>query len=96
MQPTPQCIDWTGNQSKEKIRGINLPQNLTENIRKLPLVKNWNCTQVYNCSMNATELQRLGPLARALRLGCLCQNYLSSTKDTWTGTTIKGKIIHCD
>lgn len=46
--------------------------------------------------MNATELQRLGPLARDLRLGCLCQNYLSSTKDTWTGTMIKGKIIHCD
>lgn len=44
----------------------------------------WNCTRVYTCNSSDPEVQRLYPLAKALRWGCACRNYSNVLSDTWS------------
>ncbi|XP_067158591.1 uncharacterized protein [Apteryx mantelli] len=76
------CLEWAGEV------GANLSsikQPLLEEARKKLGNSMLNCTNIFNCTSSDLEIQQIGPIARTLRLGCLCRNLTTSINQTWRG-----------
>lgn len=97
MQPTSWCFVWKGKPAMNEPERVIIFSNLTkvrqENKNVHP---QWNCSQIFDCNSMEKLVQVIAPIARALRLGCICKNFPSGMNDTWMGMTIGNKKFYCE
>ena len=96
MAKTPWCFTWDGTWIKGVLAILpSVVDKGTTRIEKEHVVPWWKCEKVYDCSNADSIIQRIPPLAAALKFGCYCRGFHNNLTLTSIFTPRRGYFFSC-
>lgn len=94
MAVAPWCIIWEGNLESNRTE-VPLGEKWTSSHERPAIVPFWHCLTIYNYSSTDEEIERIPPLAAALKYSCECRRWNSSIKLKNMWKPKKGTTLNC-